>query len=266
MNNKIIVTDNTVDNITDENIIVKVLSNEDDIIKLISLDILNDSNLEFEYNIKENIKINFIINVSENVSCKIIDKKIGNNIKVKYHYSLNRNSNLEINKINDVLSSKEYDLVDLNGEGANVNLVLKTICNSDEHYDIIINHFDKNTISKVYTNGINKDDGKLIINVTGNVPRGSINSDVLQDNRIINLTNHKCQINPILLIDEMMVNANHSAHISDFNDEDLFYIQSRGINRDEAFKLLVNGFLLSNIDSSCNEYMTNLIKKYWRWY
>lgn len=264
MNNKILITDNIVDTTKlGKDVILKVLSNEDDIIKLISLDILNNSNLEFEYNIEKNIKINFIINIHNNVSCNIMEKKNGNGIKVKYHYSLSENSYLGIYKINDISFGKEYDIVDLKGYGARLNFVLKTICNSDEHYDIIVNHLSEYTDSKLYTNGINKDDGHLIINVTGYVPSGSTNSCVLQDNRIINLTNNKCQINPNLLIDEMIVNASHSAHISDFSEEDLFYIQSRGINKNESFKLLVKGFLLNNLDYDYDEYISSLIKKYW---
>ena len=136
--------------------------------------------------------------------------------------------------------------------------------NNNELYNIVVNHNAKKTISKVVTNGINIEDGHLIFNITGFVPNGMIESDVMQDNRIINLTNHKCQINPNLLIDEENVSANHSAHISDFDKNDLFYIQSRGISKIDATKLLVKGFMNKELNGNYEEYIDNLVKKYWR--
>ena len=53
-NNKIIITDNNIDINIDESITFNDLSENDSLINKISLDILNDSLLEIEYNIEEN--------------------------------------------------------------------------------------------------------------------------------------------------------------------------------------------------------------------
>lgn len=259
--NKIIITDDSYDFHFDENIIFKDLSDENSLIKSISLDILNDSSISFEYNIQGEIKLNIFINIKYDATLILNDKKVGNNFKLKYNYTLSRSSNLIINKINDGTIIKEYDLANLDGENSSIKYILKTICKKDEHYDIVINHNIQNTNSNIITNGINTQDGKMVINVTGFVPKGSINANLNQENRIINLTNHKCQINPNLLIDEENVCANHSAHISNFDKEDLFYIMSRGIDYNNAQILLIKGFLNSLIDNE--DYIDNLITKYW---
>lgn len=259
--NKIIITDNSYDFNFDENIVFKNLSDENSLIKSISLDILNDSSISFEYNIQEEIKLNICINIKDNVNLILNDKKGGNNFKLKYNYQLNKNSHLTINKINDTQVIKEYDLVNLD-ENSSINYILKTICKNDEHYDIVVNHNAKNTNSNIITNGININDGEMVINVTGFVPKGSINCILNQENRIINLTNHKCQINPNLLIDEENVDANHSAHISNFDRDDLFYIMSRGINYNNAQILLIKGFL-NNLIENEDDYIQMLITKYW---
>lgn len=264
MLNKIIVSDKDIIFKLNDNIKYKILSDENDLIKIISLDILNSDKLKIEYNIKEEIKINFIINIQKNVELKLIDEKIGFNIKSKYNYKLCENSNLIINKINDTENIREYDQVDLNGVNSKTEYVLKTISNTLEHYDIIVNHNAKETTSDVITDGINIQDGTIVLNVTGIVPKGCISTLVNQVNHIINLTNNKCQINPNLLIDEMDSSANHSAHISNFSDEDLFYLESRGINKNDAFKLLIKGLLMNNILDEENEYIDKIIKKYWR--
>ena len=85
---------------------------------------------------------------------------------------------------------------------------------------------------------------------------------VNQNNRIINLNDKKSTINPILLIDENDVEANHAALIGKFSKEEVFYLMSRGIDYDSAINLLVKGFLY--IDIKDDERINKIIDKYWR--
>ena len=253
--------------ITDESIDIKdktCASVSNDLIKNLSLDILNDSDLEFEYNIKESIKINIIINIKENVKCQIVDKKRGASFKVKYNYNVGQNSSLTINTLNDVQNIREHSTTNLNGENSSIKYILKTVCTQKENYDIIINHNYKNTSSLLMTNGLNIENGSLFINATGYIPKKASDATLVQDNRIINLTDNTCNINPVLLIDEVNVSASHSAHISAFNPDDLFYLESRGIPEKEATKLLIKDFLSSKLDLVDKSYIEEICEKYWR--
>ena len=49
--------------------------------------------------------------------------------------------------------------------------------------------------------------------------------------------------NPILLIDEDDVKAGHAASVGQVNPEQMYYLMSRGISKDEAAKLIIYGFL-----------------------
>lgn len=49
--------------------------------------------------------------------------------------------------------------------------------------------------------------------------------------------------NPILLIDEDDVTAGHAASVGRVDDMQLYYLQSRGITREDAEKLIIHGFL-----------------------
>lgn len=260
---KIIISDKNInlDNISSN---FEITIDEKNIISKINVDVLNTDRLDIEYNITDERKINFNINIKKNVELLLVDKKIGTNIKSKYQYVLDENAKLVVNKINDCINNKEYDLANLNGMNANIKYVLKTISKTSETYDINVNHNANNTVSDVYTSGINIDDGVLIFNITGTVPKGKIGSVVNQNNRIINFTKNKCQINPNLLIDEMNSEANHSAHISALDEDDLFYLGLRGISKNEATKLLIKGYLMSDICESENNYIIDLTKKYWR--
>ena len=62
-----------------------------------------------------------------------------------------------------------------------------------------------------------------------------------------------------MLIEEYDVEASHSAKIGSFNEENLFYMESRGLNRKEAINLLTNGFLKRNLKN--NEFINDFIEK-----
>ena len=49
-----------------------------------------------------------------------------------------------------------------------------------------------------------------------------------------------------LLIDNYDVDSNHAAYIGKFKDEIMFYMMSRGISREVAYRLLLNGFLINS--------------------
>ena len=70
---------------------------------------------------------------------------------------------------------------------------------------------------------------------------------------------------PNLYIDASDVSASHSALIGKFSDEEMFYMQSRGIDKDTATKLLISGFLTSDItDKKLLKEINKNIDKYWR--
>ena len=49
--------------------------------------------------------------------------------------------------------------------------------------------------------------------------------------------------NPILLIDEDDVTAGHAASVGQVNQEQIYYLMSRGISRSVAESLVIYGFL-----------------------
>ena len=129
---------------------------------------------------------------------------------------------------------------------------------------MIINHNEKNTVSDITNHGVNKE-GTLVFNVTSVVSNDVIDCKVNQNNRIINLTEEKCEIKPILLIDENDVEANHSALIGKFSDEEMFYLNSRGIDDELALNLLIKGFLKDmDINDIYKEKIEKEIDNYWR--
>ena len=231
----------------------------------IKIVITNSSVLELEINLKENTKLNFNINVLNDVdlNLKIITK--GDSGKVKYSYNLYKNSVVNVFKFQNIKTIKELINIKLNEEKAQINYNFKTIGNDKETYDYNICHEAINTTSNIKNNAVCIENGEIIYQVSCFVPRDIVGCYVNQNNRIINLTNNKCEIMPNLYIDASDVSASHSALIGKFSDEEMFYMQSRGIDKDTATKLLISGFLTSDItDKKLLKEINKNIDKYWR--
>lgn len=261
MNKIIIVNDEITEKDLDNSISVTYNGNE--YLSEIKVDILSDTDLIINYTSTDETKLHLCFNILEGVKCNLFEIKSGVKYKLGYIYNLDKNSKINICKINDINKIKEQLIFNLNGEFAEANYLLKTISDKSEKYDLMVYHNASKTISNIINNGVNVLDGKLSFVVSGFVPNGKIDCELDQKNRIINLTDKKCEIKPNLFIDENDVIANHSAHIGKCNEEEMFYLMSRGIEPKEAENLIIRGFLLNGLKQGQNE-MENIINKYWR--
>lgn len=230
----------------------------------IEIQVLSDTSLYLFYEAKNSSKFDITIKANPNTKLKIYEIRTGVFTKVQYQYELYENAHIEVEKFYDIEKMKELDIVQLNGEKALFRMLLKSIAGKTQKYDMMIYHNAKETTSNIINQGISHFDGKITFNITGVVPNGKTNCICKQQNRILNLNDGKNQINPNLLIDEYNVEAQHGALIGKFEDEELFYLQSRGISKKEAYRLLIDGFLKSfTQDKTMEENIKKTIQKYW---
>lgn len=228
------------------------------------INVLNDCALEINYNI-DNCKLDITINIMDGVNFNLYEHKEGNKGKIQYTFNLKNNSLLCIDKFSIVNNIKEMIIVNLAGVNATIDYNFKSISASKGVYDIVVNHNAFNTISNIKNNAVNLEDGKINFQVSGYVDNGIKGCVINQNNRIINFTNNKCEIRPNLYINEYDTIANHSALIGGFSHDELFYLQSRGINEADANKLLIHGFLISDLNNKkMIRRIERSIKEYWR--
>jgi len=231
----------------------------EDFINKINIKINKNTKLEIVFDNIEEIRYDITFDINKKVKAEIIEVKKGNKIKMLSKYNISELGCLNIKKINDITSINERNIINLNGISSELSCILKTVSKNSEKYDFVINHNESNTVSDIVTHGVNIS-GNLYFNVTSYVPKGNSGCVVDQNNRIINLSCNDCVIRPNLLIDEYDVVANHSALIGTFKDDEIFYMQRLGIDRETANKLLIEGFLKSKINNT----LSNNFKKYWR--
>lgn len=266
--NKIIIENDTVkEAILDKAITLTFLEkNELFDVSSIKINVTENTNLEIDYLGLDEHKLDIFINVEAGVVFDLFEMRTGAKTKVQYKYYLDINSSTTVYKFYDCVSVKELDIINLNGDNARLDYHFKTISKELEKYDLMIYHNHKNTVCNIYNSGVNIRDGKLKFTVTNIVPNHVTGCVVNQNGRIITLNDNECSINPNLLIEENDIEASHSALIGKFSDEELFYLMSRGINRESAINLLTKGFLLGGfvIREERIKEINDIIDSYWR--
>ncbi len=265
MNKLYIVNDNIQTKEIDDTLIIEYDACDDFFkVSKIKIEVLKDTSLQIEHLLEEKSKINIIINVREGVKFNLEELRKGSKVKIQYIYNLEEESSINIERLSNSDKINEYDIANLNGRNANIKLLIKTIATAKEKYDIILNHNFSNTYSEVINHGLSINDGAITFNTTGIIPLGNKGCISNEFNRIININNGKNKITPTFIVDEFDVEANHNAFIGKFSDEEIFYLQSRGISLEEANNLLTKGFLSSSINSNyLGKEIIKTVDKYW---
>ena len=265
--NKIRIIDDNIEKLSINKNIKVEYHDKKSIFEISELKILveNSSTLEIEINIKNETKLNFNIIALKDVKLNLSIFTKGDTGKIKYTYELFENSVIDVLKFQNVKSIKEFICIKLKEKNSKITYNFRTISNEKEAYDYNIMHEAKDTISNVKNSGVCIGNGAIIYQVSSFVPKNINGCIANQNNRIINLTNNKCEILPNLYIDNSNVSASHSALIGKFSDDEVFYMQSRGLDYDTTIKLLILGFLTSDIgNNKMIKEIKKEVKKYWR--
>lgn len=213
----------------------------DNVDELSDLIITEDTNLLI--NLKDSKGL-INIDVMENICLYVLE--FGNNTKNDIVYNLKENSKVIINKIS--IDTSDNININLNGRNADIIYNSSIININNNKYFQRINHNYSNTNSKISNHAINKGDNELIFDIDAKVFNDSNDCITSQDNKIINKGNGKNEIKPNLLVDNHLIEANHSAYIGKFNENVIFYLQTRGITKETIEELLTIGFLLEKMD------------------
>lgn len=222
---------------------------------------INSGTYFLEY---ENItEINLCISVLDNIDVVLFESAFLKDIKVNNKYIVNKGL-LIVNKFYDNDSVIEEIDIDLFNNGK-IEYKFSNICKNRESYVININHLGESTVSNISNKSIAMDLSKLDFVINSIVAKEYEKSILDQNTRIVTLGESDAKISPNMYIDCDDIEARHGSVIGTFKDDMLFYLMSRGIEYNDAIKLLVKGYLFSNMDSdsSLREKILNVIDMYW---
>lgn len=210
------------------------------------------TNIDKELNIDNNERVtiklenqeqNIIINIKEN-SVVTIDV-LKENTKDEIIYNIGENAQVIVNKL--VIDNSDTIRINLS-KNSSVIYNYSTINYENNSYTIDVFHNEEKTKSKVINHGVNMNNNQLDFIVNGTIYKNSLNCICNQDNKIISIKDNHSIIKPNLIIDNNQIEASHSAYIGSFKKEEIFYLMSRGISKEDCNKLLLRAFLLGNMD------------------
>ncbi len=170
-----------------------------------------------------------ICNIKKEYNINELNIELKDNIKfIINHYSEIDKSELKINIIENNNSEFLYNHSFISKKDYNVYINVKMIGNKS-----------KNTIN---IHGIS-DGGKSSVIIDGKVNENTIDNELDENIKLLNINNGTSNIYPNMYIDTKNVSANHSASISLVNEDYIFYLMSKGINRENSIRLILDGFL-----------------------
>lgn len=105
-------------------------------------------------------------------------------------------------------------------------------------------HKGKQSFSRTKVKGLLR--GKSHVNYDGwiRIMPGAYLSDAFLEQRALILdSGGEAKFRPLLEIEADDVKASHAASVGKINEDEIFYLMSRGISRQEAIELIANGFL-----------------------
>ena len=207
--------------------------------------------------------INLCIDICNGVSAVLYEYSSFNDIIVNNKYIVN-GGELKVNKFYNNDSVCENIDINLYSKGK-IDYRFSNICKNKENYEININHEGAGTVSNISNKSISLDGSKLNFIINSIVKKEYEGSILDQNTRIVTIGDADTKISPNMFIDCDDIEARHGSVIGTFKDDLIFYLMSRGIQYNEAVKLLVKGYLLSNIenDGYLREKILNVIDKYW---
>ena len=140
----------------------------------------------------------------------------------------------------------KYPSCYLTGEGAHGSIMSIAYAGNGQHQDTggKVVHSAANTTSSIVSKSISKGHGRSSYRGLCKVYEGAVNarSNVECDALLINDTS-RTDTYPYIEIEEKQATVGHEATVSKVGDEQLFYLQSRGLSEEEAMALIVRGFI-----------------------
>ncbi len=220
---------------TENNLSIEVLNNCQAKVIYI-MDSICDSNLCI--NVKDGSRLDLVVLGSYNGK-----EKITKTIETYIEKNAYLNSKKLYAFLGDVALTSKTNIIGKNGSNDDYHFIIGTNQNKQEYY-FEVKHLTNETKSTLKNYAVCKNASKIAIDTNGIIKNGSKDSNLSQKTKGILLSKESMiSANPWLQIDEYDCLASHGAGIGAIDEEDLFYLMSRGLSRIESERLLIAGFV-----------------------
>lgn len=134
----------------------------------------------------------------------------------------------------------------LKGDGSQSDAKVICVGTQDQKLNLTTRavHFGRSSDSNMITRAVLRDSSTAIINGITKIEKGATGANGEQTEKVMMLSDRaRGDANPMLLIDEDDVTAGHAASVGQVNPDHVYYLMSRGIDKEQAERLIIYGFL-----------------------
>ena len=135
----------------------------------------------------------------------------------------------------------------LRGEGSESQIVGAFFGHDDQHFDVAARvwHEAEHTTADLVTRGVLDDDARSVYEGVQDVGSSAWDTSSYQRENTLMLSDEsEADASPKLIINNHDTEASHSATVGQVDDEELFYMTSRGLDPERATDMLVEGFFV----------------------
>jgi len=140
----------------------------------------------------------------------------------------------------------KYPCIILKGAGSQGQIVSIAVASKGQHQDTggKIIHLAPNTTSNILSKSISKQGGRASYRGLLKIIKGAVRAKSRVQCEALLLDQHsRSDTYPTVHIDEPTADVGHEASVSKLSDEQVAYLQSRGLSVQAAHALIVNGFI-----------------------
>ena len=215
-----------------------------------------------------NLRINkFICSDDSKLNHTMIfnDNTKSNSLGYNY-YESGLNSIINVDSFNyESLFNKNFIQVDLNQAGGETKINIVNLTKNNEHVDnnILINHNSKHCTSFQNARNILQNKSTCVFNGKVIVADGAQKTDSNQSNKNLLLSKEATAYsNPQLEIYADDVQCGHGSTTGALDKDSIFYLQTRGIRKEQATQILIKAFAHEVIKQFSNDTIKNEAQAY----
>jgi FeS assembly protein SufD len=147
------------------------------------------------------------------------------------------------------LTRSRFD-ANLEGPGASLENIEVSLSTKDQRFDITanLNHKAPSTIAHATIKNVAKDQSRSISKGVIKIERQAKNSNAYLAEHAMIMDDARANTIPALEIETNEVKATHSAYITQIDEDQLFYIMTRGFDKNNTIKIIALGFFEPAID------------------
>lgn len=146
-----------------------------------------------------------------------------------------------------------HDIIDIEGINGNLSIISNNNTNLDlglgisskgkNTFNIINRLVGNNNKSNIKIRVVSEKYSHINMKLTGIIESNTKNNDYTEDIKYLNLYPETIICLPELIVNSNDTVANHLMSVGNVSEEELFYLESRGINKKDSIEMIKRGFL-----------------------